>query len=144
MPVSTKTPRPLRRLPRLGLLALLALAGCRDGNDALRLADLEPAEERYITRFVILERARAVALVDRAAGDALLDSLAASWGDSALVETLAALPDTPRRQAQIHALLEAILTAEEDSLLAAPAARRLHAPLSDPPPAPLPEPPAEE
>ncbi len=143
MPVSTKTPRPTRRSLRLAVLVLLALGGCKDGDEALRLADLTPAEERYVTRFVVLERARAVAMVDREAGDALLDSLAASWGDSALVETLGALPDDPARQAKLHTLLGAILEAEADSLLAAPEPRRLGEPLADPPPAPTPEPSAE-
>ena len=61
MPVSTKTPRPTRRSLRLAVLVLLALGGCKDGDEALRLADLTPAEELYVTRFVVLERARAVA-----------------------------------------------------------------------------------
>ena len=82
-----------------------------------------------------LERARAVALVDRGVGEALLDSLAASWGDSALAETQAALPVDTKRLEKLHTLLATILDAEEDSLLAAPVARRLNAPVLDPPPA---------
>jgi hypothetical protein len=109
------------------------IAGCRGDDRPLRLTDLTPEEELYVTRFVTLERARAVALADRAAGDALLDSLAAAWGDSSLAETLAALPEDARRQAKLHTLLAAILEAEQDSLLAAPDERRLGASLVDPP-----------
>ena len=138
MSVSMKTP--LRRTLTLTawLVPALLLVGCRDAQHPLRLADLTPAEEMYITRFVTLERARAVALVDREAGDALLDSLAASWGDSSLVETRAALPVDASRLEKIHTLLATILDAEEDSLLAAPESRRLHVPVPDPPPAALP------
>ncbi len=134
MSVSMKTPRQRIRTLTAWLLPVLLLGGCRDGKRPLRLADLTPAEEQYITRFVTLERARAVVLVDREAGDALLDSLAASWGDSSLVEAQAALTGDANRLEKLHTLLSMILDAEEDSLLAAPVARRLHAPVLDPPP----------
>ena len=39
-------------------------------------------------RMVTLERAKAVALADREQGEALLDSLAAAWGDSFVAATL--------------------------------------------------------
>jgi hypothetical protein len=116
-------------------LSLLAGAGCGpDGGRPLRLADLTAPERAYVTRFVVLERARAVALVDRTTGDALLDSLAAAWGDSSLAGAQAALPADPRRQALLHGLLGRILLAEQDSLLDAARPGRLDAPLPDPPP----------
>lgn len=115
-------------------LLLLAAGGCRDESRPLRLGDLSLAERLYVERFVVLERARAVALVDAAAGDAVLDSLAAAWGDSALSEARAALPDDAERQAALHDLVAGILDAEEDSLVLAPYARRLAAPVVDPPP----------
>jgi hypothetical protein len=127
-----------RRFPALGgaaaVLWLLAGAGCGpQGGRPLRLSDLTPAEREYVTRFVTLERARAVALVDRSRGEALLDSLAVSWGDSSLALAQAALPADPRRQALLHGLLGRILRAEQDSLLDAPRPGRLGAPLPDPP-----------
>lgn len=116
------------------LAALLLLASCRGEQPPLSLADLEPAELDYVTRFVHLERARAVALSDRAAGEALLDSLAAAWGDSALARAEASLSPDTDRLAALHDLLSRVLAAEEDSLLQRPVAARLTAPL--PPPAP--------
>lgn len=115
-------------------LWLLAVAGCApEGGRPLRLSDLTPPERLYVTRFVTLERARAVALVDPGRGEALLDSLAVSWGDSSLAAARAALPADPRRQALLHGLLGRILRAEQDSLLDAPRPGRLGAPLPDPP-----------
>ncbi len=127
-----------RRFPALGgaaaVLWLLAGAGCGpQGGRPLRLSDLTPAEREYVTRFVTLERARAVALVDRGRGEALLDSLAVGWGDSSLASAQAALPADPRRQAQLHGLLGRILRAEQDSLLDAARPDRLDSPLPDPP-----------
>lgn len=117
-------------------LIVATVAGCADEKKSeLRLGDLTPAENRYITRIVILERAKAVALVEREAGTALLDSLAAAWGDSCLRETLAGTPSDPRRSVQVHTLLTRILTAERDSLVEAPRPDRLAVPLQDPPPA---------
>lgn len=120
----------------IALCCLLAvpLAGCGRDDSALGLDDLSPAELRYVERFVVLERARAVALDDRAAGEALLDSLAAAWGDSALAEAQAAIVTGPERLAELHLLLGRILDAERDSLLRSPSAARLAAPLPDPPP----------
>jgi len=115
-------------------LWLLAGAGCSpEGGRPLRLSDLTSTERLYVTRFVTLERARAVALVDPGRGGALLDSLAVGWGDSSLAAVRAALPEDPRRQALLHGLLGRILRAEQDSLLDAPRPDRLGAPLPDPP-----------
>ncbi len=127
-----------RRFPLAGhfaaVLWLLAGVGCGpDGGRPLQLSDLSRPEHEYLTRFVTLERARSVALIDRGRGEALLDSLAGAWGDSSLVRTQAALPADPRRQALLHGLLGRILRAEQDSLLDAPRPRRLDAPLPDPP-----------
>lgn len=118
-------------------LALLWIAatGCNEKPGPLQLADLTPAESRYVTRLVVLERAKAVALVDRTAGSALLDSLAAAWGDSALERTVEGLSTDPHRSNGVHELLVRILNAERDSLVEAPRTDRLSAPLPDPPPA---------
>ncbi len=118
-----------------GLLACLALACSRDQRP-LRLRDLGPAERLYVERFISLERARAVAMADSAGGEALLDSLAAAWGDSALERSLAGLPRHPARAAALHDLVARLLEAEADSLLLAPLPRRLRAPLPTPTPAP--------
>lgn len=124
-----------RRVLPLVLLALMApLSSCREEPRPLALADLSPAENEYVTRFVVLERARAVALSDRPAGEALLDSLAAAWGDSALARAEGALSSDTVRLAALHDLLARVLQAEEDSLLLSPVPSRLTAPL--PPPAP--------
>jgi hypothetical protein len=134
MPVSKKT---LRRVVLNAILCpvlLLGSGGCRhDDARPLRLDDLTPDEHRFVTRFVVLERARAVALMDSDTGEALLDSLAASWGDSALAQAQANQPDDAQRQAALQTLIASILDAEEDSLVLAPEARRLAAPLLDPP-----------
>ncbi len=136
MPVTKKTIPSLVLNVIVWSVMLLSISGCRDDvSRPLRLDDLTPAEHRFVTRFVVLERARAVALVDRETGDALLDSLAAAWGDSALAEAQAAQPDDAKRQAALQTLLAVILDAEEDSLVLAPDARRLGAPLTDTPPA---------
>jgi hypothetical protein len=132
----------------LTLLALVSsltpLASC--GKSALDLDDLTPAEREFVTRFVVLERARAVALAEPAVGTALLDSLAAAWGDSANAVARGQVPALPARAAAVYELLGRLLTAESDSLLHAPLARRLTAPL--PQGAPLapaaPEPPVED
>lgn len=121
----------------VGLLAacvLATLAGCEKGASRLDLDDLGPGERRFVERMVVLERAKAVGLVDRPRGDALCDSLAVAWGDSALERTIAGLPGDPRRAAAVGRLLAGILLAEQDSLLLAPRPDRLAAPL--PPPAP--------
>lgn len=113
----------------LPVALLLGAASCDDGAPPVALDELDPAEREYLTRFVVLERARAVSFADRTLGEALLDSLAADWGDSSLVDAQAALPDDPQRMAALHALLEAVLEAEKDSLLEAPRPDRLSAPL---------------
>lgn len=115
------------------LLALFA-PGCGQRDKPLQLPDLSYSERLYVERFVTLERARAVALVDVDRGQALLDSLGRAWGDSALEWTLGTLPRDPRRVAGLYNLLSRILVAESDSLLHAPKARRLAAPLPDPRP----------
>lgn len=125
--------------PRLLLLtATVLLAGCGDPESppTLQLGDLDQGELQYVSRILILERAKAVALVDRPAGDALLDSLAYAWGDSAAAETSALVPSDPVRAAQVANLLNRMLEAELDSLLHAPRPDRLAAPLPDPLPAP--------
>ncbi|MFO7608529.1 MAG: hypothetical protein R6X35_04935 [Candidatus Krumholzibacteriia bacterium] len=121
----------------LAVCVLPALAGCGGDPAGLGLDDLTPGEHRYVERMVVLERAKAVGLVDRPRGAALGDSLAAAWGDSALERTIAGLPADPRRAAAVGRLLAGILLAEQDSLVFAPRADRLAAPL------PLPAVPAE-
>ena len=115
---------------------LLGTAGCEQEKTDLRLADLTEAETLYVSRIVILERAKAVALVDRVAGATVLDSLATAWGDSSLQETLVGAPSDPRRSSQVHELLVRLLKAERDSLMQSPHPYRLSAPLEDPPPEP--------
>ncbi len=130
---------PLKRrlpvlVPFLAAACLAAGPGCARRAETLQLADLTPTEKLYVERFVTLERARAVALADPDRGDALLDSLGRAWSDSALEWTLHTLPKEPRRVAGMYGLLSRILTAENDSLVKAPVARRLRAPLPDPKP----------
>jgi len=129
-------------LPRIlcSLLAACTLvgafAGCQDQPESLQLDDLTDGERLFIERFVTLERAKAVTLVAADAGQALLDSLAAAWGDDARSETGQGLPVAPQRAAAVQNLLARILAAERDSLLLAPSPRRLRAPLPDPSPPP--------
>jgi len=129
-----------RSIPRWGSLLLLLTVlistgtGCDETNESLGLPDLSEAELRYVTRFVVLERARAVAMVKAERGTMLLDSLNTAWGDSSLTATLAGLSREPRRVAAVNDLLVRILDAERDSLVEAPQARRLTAPLPDPAP----------
>ncbi|MFH1841828.1 MAG: hypothetical protein ABIF77_01360 [bacterium] len=127
-----------RSIPRWGSLLLLltllffAGSGCDETNESLGLQDLTEAELRYVTRFVVLERARAVAMVQAERGTVLLDSLNTAWGDSSLPETLAGLSREPKRAAAVNDLLVRILDAERDSLVEVPKSRRLTAPLPDP------------
>ncbi|MBU8871570.1 MAG: hypothetical protein KOO60_11960 [Gemmatimonadales bacterium] len=116
------------------LSCLLSAMGCRQEKPDLELKDLTTAENLYLTRIVVLERAKAVTLVDRKTGTALLDSLAAAWGDTSLATALAGAPANPSRSARVHELLIRVLKAERDSLLKAPRPDRLAAPLPDPPP----------
>lgn len=115
------------------LLAGLAPAGCGHKEKPLSLDQLRPGERTYIERVVTLERAKAVTLVDRARGQALLDSLASAWGDSSKQETLAGMPQDPTRARLVNDLLGRILAAEQDSLLDAPRPDRLQAPLPETP-----------
>ena len=126
----------------LAAALLLAATGCENEKTQLTLTDLSGDEYRYVERMVVLERAKAVALIDRPAGDALLDSLAAAWGDSSLVETGAGAPGDPVRSEAVATLLRRVLAAERDSFMAAPRADRLQQPLMDPPP-PVPDRPPE-
>ncbi len=121
-----------QRAGALSLILLLAAAGCGPGDRDLSYDELTGAEALYVRRMVVLERAKAVGLADRARGAALLDSLAAAWSDSALERTIAGLPDDPYRAAAVGRLLSGILLAEQDSLVLAPRADRLAAPLPAP------------
>lgn len=115
-------------------MVVLLLTSCDSKPpEDITLADLTAGEKLYITRLVTLERAKAVALVDRDTGNVLLDSLAIAWGDSARVETASGIPSLPQRAELVGRLLHRILVAEEDSLLHAPRPDRLHAPIVDPP-----------
>ena len=130
---------PLRSAPTAAVLLCCLLAatlpqGCGERDRHLGLDDLMPAERRYVERVVVLERAKAVALVDPEAGTALLDSLAEAWGDSAMADTRALAPREPRRSAAVASLLLRVLQAEEDSLVQAPRPDRLARPLPDPVP----------
>jgi hypothetical protein len=119
------------------LAGLAGQTGCERTDRPLTRADLSEDEARYVERVVVLERAKAFALTDRAAGNVLLDSLATAWGDSALEQTAAGIPGEPTRAAAVAHLLARILEAEQDSLVHAPRAGRLAAPLPEPaPPAP--------
>ncbi len=111
---------------------LAGLTACQHDPQPLTLDDLSPSETRYVTRFVQLERARAVALADPERGTALLDSLAAVWGESAAADARTLLPVGPVRAAAVHDLLARILRTEQDSLIIAPSPRRLAEPLPDP------------
>jgi len=115
------------------LVLTSGLGGCSKETKSLQLHDLTTGERRYIERFIILERARAVALVDSKLGQTLLDSLATAWGDSSLADTRRGLSSHPQRAAAVHDLLLRILEAERDSLVQVPSTRRLTAPLPDPP-----------
>ena len=120
------------------LAGLLAAAGCEKSEAVFTVDDLTEGERQYIGRVITLERARAVALTDRPVGVALLDSLAAAWGDSSLPETVAGLPDDPQRAAFVGGLLSRLLIAEQESLVLAPRPDRLAAPWPQPevPPGP--------
>ncbi len=128
----------MKRFPVLMFLMLVAClltaTGCGQEKTHLMLEDLTPAENLYLTRIVILERAKAVTMVDRQTGTTLLDSLAIAWGDSSLKETVAGAPTTPDRSGLVHGLLARILKAEKDSLMHAPRPDRLTAPLPNPVP----------
>ncbi len=121
-------------VPALLAATLAAAVGCGRRDRPLQMRDLSYSERLYVERFVTLERARAVALVDVDRGNALLDSLGHAWGDSSLEWTLGTLPRDPGRVAALYNLLSRILAAENDSLVQAPKPRRLTAPIPDPRP----------
>ena len=114
--------------------AWFSLASC-SRDDGLEWRDLSAGEREFITRFIVLERARAVSLTRPQRGAALLDSLTTAWGDSANPIARQQVPAEPPRAAAIYALLGRMLAAEADSLVSAPEARRLAAPLPRPTPA---------
>lgn len=122
-----------RLLCALLLAALAVTVGCGDDPDSeLAVGDLTDTERLFVERVIVLERARAVALQDRDTGNALLDSLAAAWGDCSLVETARGMPVDPERAARVGRLLTSLLVAEQDSLVLAARPDRLAAPLPDP------------
>ncbi len=133
---------PWRPAPRRPLLAVILTAvlllplstGCGRERGSLQVEDLTAAERRFVTRYVVLERARAIALADPASGTALLDSLRAAWGDSAAAVARADMPARPARAAAVQDLLQRLLEAEADSLVYAPRPDRLDAPLPRPVP----------
>ncbi|MBT4292789.1 hypothetical protein HOD41_08865 [bacterium] len=113
------------------LFILIALTGCQEESDDLNIQDLTENETIVLNRYITLERARAVAIVDSLTGTAMLDSLNTAWGDSSLAETIALLPQQPTRLSAFHKLLVRVLDSERDSLLLAPVAERLLHPLPD-------------
>jgi hypothetical protein len=140
MTMNTTTRFLSRRFPLVLLAAAVVLAGgCEKEEEPLTLAGLTGGESLYVERMVLLERAKTVALVDRVAGDALLDSLAAAWGDSSLQETMTGVPSEPLRAANVAQLLRRIIAVEQESLKTTSGLDRLSLPLSDPPPLPAEE-----
>ncbi len=115
------------------------ISGCENTADSLQMKDLTQEETLFIQRMVILERTKAVALVDKETGFALLDSLAIAWGDSALERTQELAANSPLRSAAVGKLLGQILKAERDSLVNAPRPDRIPLPVSDPLPSTHPE-----
>ncbi len=113
------------------ILSLMLVTGCTRESEELTLADLSEGEYLYLQRIVTLERAKAIALVDRQRGHVVLDSLKAAWGDSVQIKTAAMAPAEPTRSEAVHDLLRRILIAENDSLKLAPVTRRLLAPMSE-------------
>ena len=131
---------PSRRLFFLILLpGLVAAAGCEKNDAPLAMADLSGAEYVFVERMILLERAKAEALVDRESGDALLDSLAAAWGDSSLELTLDSAPRDPIRSEAVGALLRRVIQVEQESLLTSSGLERWHLPLPEPAPEPEPD-----
>ncbi len=110
----------------------MLLSGCRNRDQALELSDLTTGERLYIEHIVTLERAKSVALIHRETGAALLDSLAAAWGDSVQPDLLRGLNRNPERSVALGELLLRVVTAVQDSLLWDPGKNRLHLPLPDP------------
>lgn len=127
LPATVVAPLLLAAVGALTLGSLLGLASCSESP--LDVDDLTTAEREFVTRYIVLERARAVALAEPVAGTALLDSLAVAWGDSANAVARGQVPAEPARAAAVYGLLGRLLAAESDSLVQAPRARRLTAPL---------------
>jgi hypothetical protein len=134
MPIRRTLPRRRGALPSCCaiLLAVGLLTACQGEDRSLGLEDLAPAERTFVERYIVLERARAVTLAEPALGAALLDSLAAAWGDSAADNARATLSSDAERARRLYDLVERLLEAEADSLVFAPAPRRLDDPLPDP------------
>lgn len=122
------------------LSSLIAATGCEKDQEPLTLDDLSGDEYVVVERMVVLERAKAVALLDRASGEAILDSLAVAWGDSSLEMTILGAPRDPVRAEAVATLLRRIMEAEQESLKTSSGLERLTNPLLDPPPVPEPEP----
>ena len=139
---TTDLSRPRGVLLAAGAGLLLAAAGCSEEPRALRLDDLDEGERIILEKLIVLERAKAGALVDRDRGEAVLDSLAVAWGDSVLEETLAGAPRDATRAKAVGEIFARVLRAEHDSLLVGDGLARLAAPLPDPAP-PEPETPEE-
>jgi hypothetical protein len=131
---------PSRRLFFLLLLpVLIPVTGCGKNDAPLALSDLSGDEFIFVERMVILERAKTAALLDRQIGDAILDSLAAAWGDSSFPLTLVGAPRDPLRSEAVGTLLRRVLEAEQESLLTSTGLDRLDQPLPEPKPEPEPE-----
>ncbi len=114
------------------LLLAMLISACNPAEEELQLADLSADEHTYVSRLIILERAKAIALNDRELGNTVLDSLAQAWGDSAQYRTADLAPVQPRRSQAVHDLLKRIVQSEKDSLILSPTLQRLRAPLLDP------------
>jgi len=110
-------------------LALIFLGGCDRNDGELSLDDLTVGERNFIDKIVSVERALAVSYIHREAGNTLLDSLAADWGDSVSTAVMAQLPTDPKRTTKVDELLLRLITAEQDSFKLQPGANRLDLPL---------------
>lgn len=118
-----------RHLPAaFALASCVAAAACTHRESQLTPRDLTRDEVLYVTRVLVLERARAAVLTDPGRGAALADSLRTAWGDSALPRTVELAPADPERAAGVHQLLLRLLAAEQDSLLRLGGRRPLDAP----------------
>lgn len=122
----------MNRLNLTAIPVFLLLVGCNAQPESLAMSDLTADEALFIERYVTLERARMVTLARPDEGEAILDSLALAWGDSAEAEAMRMLPTDPRRAQLVHDLLRRLLDAEMDSLTHAPRADRITAPLPEP------------
>ncbi len=108
MPIRRTLPRRRGALPSCCaiLLAVGLLTACQGEDRSLGLEDLAPAERTFVERYIVLERARAVTLAEPALGAALLDSLAAAWGDSADDDARATLSSDAERARRLYDLVE--------------------------------------